>query len=99
MAQDIPPEIAKVVPGFLGSLVALRWIPGSPLQRVSAIFGGSAASYYCAEFLTLVLGTDRDLTAFLVGLFGMALAAKVFETLAVIDFQKIVDKLLQRWLP
>ena len=39
--QDIPPEVIKAVPGALGSIVALRWIDGSPLQRLTAFIGAA----------------------------------------------------------
>jgi hypothetical protein len=39
------------------------------------------------------------LTGFLIGLFGMAVAAKCFEVLQLLDPTKVLDKLLSRWLP
>jgi hypothetical protein len=97
MSESVPPEILKAVPGTLGAVVALRWIVGTPLQRVTALLGGSAASYYGTAHLAALMGTDAGLTGFLIGLFGMAVAAKCFEVLHLIDPGRVLDKLLSRW--
>lgn len=99
MSNEVHPEIIKAVPGTLGAIVALRWIVGTPLQRITAIVGGSAASYYGTSHLASLMGTDAGLTGFLIGLFGMAVAAKCFEVLQLLDPAKVLDKLLSRWLP
>jgi hypothetical protein len=95
--QDIPPEVVKAVPGALGSLVALRWIVGTPLQRMTAVLGGSSAAYYGTPYMGNVLGTDHGLTGFLLGLFAMAIAAKIFDMLAALSLSERVDRLLTRW--
>ena len=97
MSQDVPPEILKAIPGTLGALVALRWIVGTPLQRITALMGGSSASYYGTGHLANMMGTDTGLTGFLIGLFGMAIAAKCFEVLQLVDPGRVLDKLLTRW--
>ncbi len=97
MSNDVHPEIIKAVPGTLGAFVALRWIVGTPLQRITAIIGGSAASYYGTGYMAGQMGTDAGLTGFLIGLFGMAIAAKCFELLQLIDAGRILEKLLSRW--
>jgi hypothetical protein len=95
--QDIPPELVKAMPGVLGSIVALRWIAGSPLQRIASVLGGTSSSWYAGEHLAGWLGVNIGLSGFLVGLFGMAIAAKVFELLAQIDGVAILDRILRRW--
>ena len=95
--QDIPPEIAKVLPGALGSLVALRWIVGTPLQRITAVLGGAGGAYYGTPHMSRLMGTDVGLTWFLIGLFGMAVAAKCFELIALASPADLLDKLLKRW--
>lgn len=98
MSQDaIPPELFKAVPGTVGSIVALGWIRGTWPQRVFALFGGSASSYYGTGHMAALMGTDAGLTGFLIGLFGMAVAAKCFELLQLLDPAKVLDKLLSRW--
>jgi hypothetical protein len=95
--HDIPPELIKALPGTIGSIVALRWISGSPLQRITAVCGGAGGAYYGTPYLAASMGTDLGLTGFLIGLFGMAIAAKCFEVIQLISPQALLDKLLQRW--
>jgi hypothetical protein len=95
--NDIPPEIIKAVPGALGSIVALRWINGTPMQRIIAVGGGAAGAYYGTPHLSAMMGTDLGLTGFLIGLFGMAVAAKCFELIAMVSPAELLDKLLKRW--
>lgn len=99
MSQDVPPEILKIVPGTVGAIVALGWIRGTWPQRVFALLGGSAASYYGTGYLAGVMGTDAGLTGFLIGLFGMAVAAKCFDVLHMMDPKQVLEKLASRWLP
>lgn len=95
--DPIPPEVLRILPGTLGAVVALQWIVGTPMQRVTAILGGSAASYYGTGHLAEMMGTDTGLTGFLIGLFGMAVAAKCFEVLQLVDPGKVLAKVLSRW--
>jgi len=94
---QVPPEIVKALPGALGSMVALRWITGTWQQRLSAFIGGSAASYYGTSYMSGLMGTDAGFTGFLLGLFGMALVAKLFEALQRLDIGSRLDRLLTRW--
>lgn len=97
MAQDaIPPEFFKAVPGTIGAVVALRWISGTPLQRVAAVVGGGSMSYYGGDYMAGVTGATFGPVAWLIGLFGMAIAHKVFETIAGFDLGARLDRLLQK---
>ena len=98
MAQsEIPPELIKALPGTIGSLVALRWIVGTPLQRITAVCGGAGGAYYGTPYLAAAMGTDIGLTGLLVGLFGMASAAKAFEVIGLVNPAQILERLLRRW--
>lgn len=94
---EIPPELAKGVPGAIGAVVALRWIAGSPLQRMASVIGGTASSYYGGQHVAAGLGVNQGLAGFLVGLFGMAVANKIFEALAALDIGQRLERLLTRW--
>ena len=95
--SDIPPEAAKVAPGAIGSVVALRWLNGTPLQKVAAVIGGSSGSYYGSEWLASVMGTPSGLTSWLIGLFAMAAAHKVFEWLSGLNVGQRIDKWLAKF--
>jgi hypothetical protein len=95
--NDVPPEIIKALPGTLGAIVALRWIVGSPAQRVASVLGGASASYYGAHHVSGMLGTDDGFAGFLVGLFGMAVASKCFEAIQVMNIPGALEKFLRKW--
>jgi hypothetical protein len=92
---NLEDEAIKAIPGFVGSLVALRWFTGNTLQALVSIFGGGVISYYGTPCLVHWFGSShRDFNAFLLGLFGMAITAKVLETIAAIDGVKILLDLI-----
>lgn len=95
--QNIPPEIIKAVPGTLGAIVALRWISGTPLQRIAAVIGGSGTSYYGGDYVADVTGAHVGLVAWLLGLFGMALAHKIMESITTMNLGERIDKILAKW--
>lgn len=97
MQNDLPPELAKAMPGVIGAMVALRWIRGTAPQRLAAVLGGSAAAYYETPYMSSIMGTDAGLTGFLIGLFGMAVAAKTFEVLERLDPAALLERLLRKW--
>lgn len=91
------PEALRGLPGALGAIVALRWITGTPMQRMASFIGGVAASRYGADHAAAWMGTSAGLTGFLIGLFGMAVAAKVFEAIAAFDLGGTLSRLLRKW--
>ena len=95
--SEIQPELIKALPGAIGAIVALRWITGPPLQRIAALIGGIGASYYAASWSARIMGTDEGLAGFLIGLFGMAIASKVFEAIAVLAPADLVSRILRKF--
>jgi len=94
---DIPPEFLKAIPGTIGAIVALRWISGTPMQRIAAVVGGSGTSVYGGEYLADVTAAPFGLVAWLLGLFGMAIAHKLFESIAAFNINARLDKILTKW--
>jgi hypothetical protein len=80
---DIDPVIAKAGPGLIGSLVAVGLMRDvSPWRRVIAFIAGAACSYYGADTVVLMLPAVKEgFAGFVLGLFGMALVVKIYETL------------------
>jgi hypothetical protein len=95
--NNIPPELIKAVPGTLGALVALRWIAGTPIQRIAAVIGGSGTSYYGGDYVAAITGAHLGFAAWLLGLFGMAVAHKLFEGIAAMNIGDRIDKVLAKW--
>lgn len=101
MALDIDPEKVLHTPflvGALGSLVGLRFAPGlSWWERLANVAAGSA----CAGVLAPAVGDWLHATAplqsalaFVVGLFGLSLAAAVMQGLRDLK----VGDILSGWL-
>ena len=99
MSQDYspPPEVVKAVPGVLGAVVALRWISGTPLQRIAAVLGGSGTSYYGGDYVADITGVHPGFAAWMIGLFGMAVAHKMFEAITAMNIGERLDRILAKW--
>lgn len=98
LPDHVTPELAKAAPGILASLIALRWINGTPLQRVGAFLGGASGSYYLTDWLATLAGMESHggAMSWLIGLFSMALAHKVFGTIDSLDLSRRVNEWLTR---
>jgi len=78
--NDLPPEAAKAFPGVVGSLAALLWIKDTWPRKAAMFVAGAAMSRYGAEWVAKLVGMNEGFAGFLLGMFGMAIAAKLFET-------------------
>lgn len=96
MTVDIPSEAHKAAPGIVGALVALQWVQGSPMQRLAAFVGGAGASFYGADALARWAQMSEGFAGFLVGLFGMAIAGKVFEAIKQLEVGAMTRRLLRK---
>lgn len=100
--MDLDPLIAKAGPGVVGSLVAVGLMRDvSPWRRFSAFVSGAACSYFVADTVTALWPAIKPgFAGFVIGLFGMALILKVYETLdEVRPAQWLRDFLVKRgWL-
>jgi hypothetical protein len=92
--QGFLDEAAKVGSGFVGSLVSLRFLKGeSWTGKVSMVAGGAALSYLAAPTMARVLhmGDSLQLVGFMLGLFGMAVIAKVYEVIQGFNASEVAD--------
>ena len=97
--MDVPPEVHKAWPGALGAIVALPFLAGSLFVRLAMVAGGVAMSYWGSDSAARYLGvTDAlGLVGFLLGLFAMSIAAKLFEVLAALRAEMAVGTLVD-WI-
>lgn len=100
--MEIDPVIAKAGPGLIGSLVAVGLMRDvSPSRRVIAFIAGAACSYYGSDTVVLMLPAVKEgFAGFVIGLFGMALVVKVYETLDDIKPAQLLRDFLSKrgWL-
>ena len=91
MSQPELPDLGKLLAAILGSFVSLKFVPGTPLERLFVFVGGCALSYYSTGPLAKWIGgTDlAGLISFICGLLGMTIVAKVYEVLQLLDARQI----------
>ena len=82
---------AKLLAGLAGSVVSLRFVQGTIPERIFMAVGGAALSYYASTPAARWVGVQdaEGLVGFLIGLFGMAVMAKVYEVILVADAKQI----------
>lgn len=95
---DFPPEASKLGASFTGSLVALRWLPGSCWLKLQMLLAGTALSWYATEPLANWADMNVGTTGFFLGVFGMALVAKVFDLIAETHVSEIIVEWVRKFL-
>lgn len=86
--MEVPQEVKDVLPGVLGSAVALRWYARHGAWPAATMFiGGIALSYFGTEHVARYFSLTGaiGLTGFLLGMLGMTLVSKVYELIDRID--------------
>lgn len=71
--------IAAKLAGVAGALVSMRFLQGSWPQRISTAICGALISFYAAPYVSARVGIPEGLGGFLMGLFGMAIASRLWE--------------------
>jgi len=94
MAEPTPDlSFAKLIAGVCGSAVSLRFVQGTLGERLFMGVGGAALSYYASTPVANWMGVPNGegLVGFLIGLFGMAIMAKVYEVIQLLDAKQIAS--------
>lgn len=75
--------MGNLLAGICGAVVSLRFVQGTAVERLTMAAGGASLSYYATPTAAKWLGmaSAEGLVGFLVGLFGMAIVAKVYEAI------------------
>jgi len=98
-AQQLGMKAGVIIAGTAGAAVSLMVIKG-PIWYRFCLFGGGLVS---AAFVTPLITNVLDLTnsenavAFLVGMFGMSLAAAIIRTIQDVNFDSLSEH-LRAWL-
>lgn len=93
-------SFAKFAAGVVGALSSLQFMKGSFVEKVLMVIGGSALSYYAATPTAHWLGSVADekvegLVGYMIGLFGMAIIAKVYEVIQMLDSAKMAKEVFK----
>lgn len=87
MANEHDFSMIKLAAGLAGAVVSLRFVQGSYLERLTMALGGAALSYFGTTPLSDWLAAPKaeGVIGFFIGLFGMAIVAKVYEVIQMLD--------------
>lgn len=91
-------SIGNLVAGVFGAFVSLRFVQGTTTERVIMAIGGAALSYYATPHTATWLGMQHaeGLVGFLIGLFGMAITAKIYEAILAMPAAQIGQEVFER---
>lgn len=95
---------AKLWPGILGSLVALRWLPAEStrLDRAISGIGGFGAASTVGPMIAEIAGVNSVRIeagiVFVVGLFGMAVVGEIMRAMKEIGLGSIISAWIRRIL-
>ena len=107
MFENFSTEVRQVLPGIGGSILALFFIRRPALVLAAIFFGGCVLSVYAPAVAMHYLELDdktrvqfSGFIGFVIGLFGMALVAKIYdliEAINVVDlWRALVDGIRKR---
>jgi len=90
---------AKILAGLAGSIVSLKFVAGTYIERALMCVGGASLSYYATTpvYSWVNLPDTEGLVGFMIGLFGMAVVAKCFEVVMAVDAKQVSQDILG-WL-
>ncbi len=73
--------LATKFAGIVGALVSLRFIQGTWPEKMVMATGGFFISMYMSAYASMKTGIPEGACGFLLGLFGMAVCARIWETI------------------
>jgi hypothetical protein len=90
--------ISKLIVGLAGSVVSMKFVQGTWVERLLMCVGGAALSYYGTSPICTWWGVTsaEGLVGFLLGLFGMALVTRVYEAIQYFDVKRVMDSWSKR---
>jgi hypothetical protein len=90
---------SKLLPATAGTLISMRFVKGTKWERATMALGGIALSYYGTSPAAAYVGMHNaeGLLGFVIGMFGMSLAAKVYETIGAIDAKQLAADIAGRF--
>lgn len=85
--------------GTFGAMVSMAVISGPVWYRVCLFMGGLVSSAYVTPLVvnSFELAKSENAVAFLVGMFGMSIAAAIIRTVQDVNFDSLMAQ-LRAWL-
>lgn len=94
-ANYIGAKTPAVIAGSFGAAVSMAVIKGSLAYRMSLFCGGMVSAAFITPLIVnaFELGKSENAVAFLVGMFGMSVAAAIIRTVQDINFDSLFTQL------
>ena len=100
-AQTAVAVALKLAPGFIGALVALRWVPAGSTwsDRLGAFVGGCACAFWgspaIVEWVDVGSARIEASIAFVTGLLGMVVAGELVGTLRGLQLAETIRGIIK----
>jgi hypothetical protein len=90
---DVPPEVRSAAPGIAGSLLALFFLSRPPVMMAGVFLGGCSLSFFATQAVAEFVAMEKypGLVGFLLGMFGMVLVAKAYDTIEALKPTEFAD--------
>lgn len=89
--MDLPPELQKAAPGVAGSLTALLLmvIRGEKLRHAFLLgIAGAFLAHFLGPSAAEIMHSGPAVAGYVTGLFGIAIVAKIMDTIIEFDGKK-----------
>lgn len=98
-ASYIGVKTGALMAGSFGAMVSMAVISGPIWYRFALFGGGLISSAYVTPLIvnSFELGRSENAVAFLVGMFGMSIAAAIIRTVQDVNFETLTTQ-LRSWL-
>lgn len=96
--NDLMTNLEKLIPGTIGSIASLLWIKATWPRKLAMLLLGIAASHYVAPVVSQRLGLDPNISAFLIGLFGMSIVDGIFRAWETLNLGEILRDAIRQKL-
>jgi hypothetical protein len=95
--MDLPPELGKGLPGFLGSIIGSAFMPVRRLfYVVVTLIGGTAAAYYLGEPIADHLNVKESVAGFLTGVFSISILRKCLDVIEIMDWAAMLKSFARK---
>lgn len=91
-----PVDLSRHAPGAIGALISVFLIRDTWPRRVGLFIAGVAAAYYVGPYVAQALKIDAELAGFLIGLFSMAVMAKIMEVIEALQPKEVLDRIFKK---
>lgn len=88
--------LASKAAGLIGACLSFTFMKGTWPEKITMFVGGCALTYYGAAWLAGKSGLPLELASLFVGFFGMAVCARVYESVRMMDLEEILRGILPR---